>query len=100
MPQLDWFGIPIRSGEAVQKLSKGQLGYGEKRQKPKKVSHQRELEIIKKIQELRNKGHSYGQIAAILDTMQIPTKTRCSGWKAATALGLLKRQEQQVLSSK
>jgi hypothetical protein len=42
------------------------------------MNQEREQEVIQKMTSLRAKGYPYHKIAEILDTMQIPTKTRMS----------------------
>lgn len=71
-------------------MNKGQLGYGEKRRTGHTAIHQREAEVVEKMQELRRQGYSYWKIAEILDAMKVPTKTRRAAWKAATVMKILK----------
>jgi len=47
-------------------------------------SHKRELENIKKMKELRDKGFSYEKIASVFNSMKIPTKTRRGKWHRKT----------------
>jgi IS30 family transposase len=84
------FGIPMRPEDEAHALNKGQLAYGEKRRSNKTSDHQRELQILAHIQELRELGHSYHQVAAILTAMGIPTKNRLARWHAATVMKILK----------
>ena len=57
--------------------------------KRKAVPNEQELLTIKKMRSLRDQGYSYWKIAEILTVMKIPTKTRRSGWKAATVMKIL-----------
>ena len=47
-------------------------------------SHKRELENIKRMRELRDKGFSYEKIASVFNSMKIPTKTRKGKWHRKT----------------
>jgi IS30 family transposase len=87
------FGIPLRSEDEAHGLNKGQLAYGEKRRSNKVSDHQRELRTLARIRELRELGHSYHAIAAILTAMGVPTKTRGAHWHATTVMKILKRAE-------
>ena len=74
------FGIPLRSEDEANKLQKAQLAYGEKRRNREPQSHQRELETIEKMQELRAQGFSFRKIAQVLTAMKIPTKEGKKKW--------------------
>lgn len=84
------FGIPLRSEDVAHKTNKGQLGYGEKRRCGQEKIHQREVAVIEKMKTLRDQGFSYWKIAEILTAMEVPTKNRRAGWKAATVMKILK----------
>jgi len=85
------FGIALREDEEAHALNKGQVGYGEKRIKKEEEAHKRELENIEKMIELHRQGFSYHKIAAIFNSMGIPTKNK-KKWHAATIMNLLKRR--------
>ena len=84
-------GIPVRDVGVNQKRKRG-LSYGDKVQKRSVVEHQRELEYISKMKDLRERGFSYWKIAEILNTMKVPTKTRRGKWHAGTVHNILLRQ--------
>ncbi|WP_414698976.1 recombinase family protein [Oligoflexus sp.] len=69
-------------------MNKGQLAYGEKLVQRRESGHRRELENIVKMTELRQRGFSYHKIAAILNSMGIPTKNR-KKWHATTVMNIL-----------
>ncbi len=82
--------IPIR--EACVAIHKNRnVRYGEKNRSRRRMSHEREQEVIQKMVFLRDKGYSYRKIAEILDTMKIPTKTRKTKWQARVVQEILKR---------
>ncbi len=83
------FGIEIREEEVAHSLNKGQVGYGEKRVKREAQTHRRELENIEKMKELRRQGFSYHKIAAIFNSMGVPTKNK-KKWHATTVMKILK----------
>ena len=87
---LKHYEIPIRRpGENLrQKLS---LAYGRRLASRYEVDHKRELETIEKMKDLRHQGYSYWKIASILNTMQIPTKTRKGAWRARSVQQILDR---------
>lgn len=62
------------------------LGYG---QHSDERDHKRELENIKKMRELRDKGFSYEKIASVFNSMKIPTKTRKGKWHRKTIQQIL-----------
>lgn len=51
--------------------------------------HKREQEVITKVQDLRQRGFSYWKIAAILNAMKVPTKTRRGRWHARSVQMIL-----------
>jgi len=85
------YRIPIRSEAEARVHRKGQLRYGEKCRQGKVESLKRELETVEKMKELRDQGYSYREIADILNTMKVPTKTRRAKWRATTIMKILKR---------
>lgn len=90
---LKQYGIPLRTDDEARALNKGQLAYGEKRRRNTISDHQRERRNIEHIQELRAQGHNYHQIAAILNAMEVPTKSRRARWHAATIMKILKANQ-------
>jgi predicted DNA-binding protein YlxM (UPF0122 family) len=85
------FGIPLRTTDEAHKLSKGQLGYGERRIKRQVIDHKRELDNLKRMAELRDQGLSYWRIASIFNTMGIPTKNKGQKWHATTVMKIIKK---------
>jgi len=55
------------------------------------VDHKRELENIKKMKELRERGYSYWKIAEIFNSMKIPTKTKRGKWHAKSIHQILNK---------
>lgn len=68
------------------RIRKRGLAYG---QHSDERSHKRELENIKKMRELRDKGFSYEKIASVFNSMKIPTKTRKGKWHRKTVHQIL-----------
>ena len=81
-------GIPIREVGSNQKRVRG-LAFGQKIQGRITAGHQKELNAIVKMKELRDKGFSYWKIADIIIAMKIPTKNRRGKWHARTVLSIL-----------
>ena len=71
-------------------MNKGQTAYGEKRVKREEQAHKREMANIQKMKELRRQGFSYHKIAAIFNSMGIPTKNK-KRWHATTVMKILKK---------
>lgn len=80
--------IPIREVGSNTKRVRG-LGYGKKIKSRNIAEHQRELDAISKMKELREKGFSFWKIADVLNTMKVPTKTRKGKWHARTVQAIL-----------
>jgi Recombinase len=87
---LKGFGIPIRDADKTPWYRRGQVGYGTRVVNGRLTVNQREVDSIKKIAELRDKGFSYRKIAEILNAMGVPTKSRRAQWQAATVMKILK----------
>lgn len=83
-------GIPIREVGSNQKRKRG-LAYGQNIRNRNVEKHKRELENIKKMRELRDKGFSYHKIADIFNALGIPTKTRNGKWHSKSIYTILKR---------
>lgn len=86
------FGIELRDEDEAHSLNKGQTAYGEKRVKREDKDHKRELENIEKMKELRRQGFSYHKVAAIFNSMGIPTKNK-KKWHATTIMKILKSEK-------
>jgi hypothetical protein len=86
---LKLYGIELRPEDVAHRLNKGQVAYGERRIKQREIEHKREIELIAKMQDLRGQGFSYHKIAAILNSMNVPTKNR-KRWHATTVMNILK----------
>ena len=84
--------IPIREVGSNTKRVRG-LGYGKKIKARNVAEHQREVDAILKMKELRKKGYSYWKIADVLSTMKVPTKTRKGRWHARTVQAILLKVE-------
>ncbi len=84
--------IPIREIGSNTKRVRG-LAYGKKVKSRNLAEHQRELDAISKMKELREKGFSYWKIADVLNTMKVPTKTRKGRWHARTVQSILFKSE-------
>jgi len=78
---LKMYGIPIRSNEGGHK-TRSQLRYGEAWRCRQVVVHQREQENIAKMKKLREQDFSYWKIAAVFNSMKVPTKTGRGRWHA------------------
>ena len=83
-------GIPIRHAD---QKTKSRIGFGEAWRNRQVVAHQRELELIQKMQNLRKKKLSYWKIAEMLNAWGIPTKTRKGSWSAKQVHQILARVE-------
>ncbi|MCX6125757.1 MAG: recombinase family protein [Proteobacteria bacterium] len=94
---LKGFGIPLRDADQTPWYRRGQVGYGTKVVKGRVAVNQRELDTIKHMADLRDKGFSYWKIAEILNAMGVPTKSRRAQWQAATVMKILKAAPQAEL---
>jgi hypothetical protein len=83
------FNIPLRPADVAHQINKGQLAYGKKLVQRREQDHQRELKHIAKMIELRQQGFGYHKIAAMLNSMGIPTKNR-KKWHATTVMNILR----------
>lgn len=83
-------GIPVRETGTNLKRVRG-LAYGQKIKERTLAEHERELDAISKMKELRKKGFSYWKIADVLNTMKVPTKTRKGRWHARSVHSILVR---------
>ncbi len=84
------YGIPLRSADADYK-NKSQLRYGQKWRERKVEAHLGEQETIARMQKLRGEGLSYREIAATLNALRIPTKTRKGKWSGKQVHQILTR---------
>lgn len=84
-------GIPVREVGSNQKRVRG-LAFGRKVKERGLAEHKREMEALKKMRDLRERGFSYWKIAEILNTMKVPTKTRREKWHARSVHAILNRQ--------
>jgi len=75
------FQIPIRPNDTSSR-NRSQIRYGEAWRKRQVVIHQREQANIEKMKALRGQGFSYWKIAAVFNSMKIPTKTGRGRWHA------------------
>lgn len=80
--------IPIRDEEH----RIGGSTYGERRVNGRFVANQKELELIKKIRDLKNQGLSAQQIAELLQGLNLPTK-RGGKWSRRTVHTILNRMQ-------
>ena len=85
------YGIPMRTEDEAHDLNNGQCAFGEKMLGGKVLPHKGELEVLRRMQSLRNSGHSYRKIAAQLNVSGIPTKNRKTKWHATTVMKMLKK---------
>ena len=81
-------GIAVRPVGSNQKRKRGP-SYGVKSQQRQLLVHKRELENIKKMRELREKGFSYWKIADVFNSMKIPTKSGRGKWHAKSIQQIL-----------
>ncbi|MEN0059517.1 MAG: recombinase family protein, partial [Bdellovibrio sp.] len=94
LSNLQRFVIPIRDAKPDH-YKRGQVAYGRRTLRSKEIENKRELEVIAKIQNLRSQGVSYWKIAAILNSMNVPTKNRGSRWHPTTVMKILKAREKK-----
>jgi len=80
------FGIKI---SCVLKKNKSQLRFGEKYVKGQVIEHKGETAIILKIRNLRDQGTSCWKIAELLNSWNIPTKSKYGKWHARTIQQIL-----------
>lgn len=73
------FDIEVRDTGSNQRRKRG-LAFGAKVQARKVVKHKKERQAIERMVSLRDQGYSYQKIADILNTMNVPTKTRKGKW--------------------
>ena len=90
LKHLKLYNIPVREVGSNQTRKRG-LAYGSICVKKNELDHKREIENISKMRELRDKGFSYHKIAAIFNSMKIPTKTRKGQWHSKTIYQILSR---------
>jgi hypothetical protein len=73
------FGIEVRGTGSNQRRKRG-LAFGAKVQARKVVEYKKERQAIERMVSLRGQGYSYQKIADILNTVNVPTKTRKGEW--------------------
>jgi IS30 family transposase len=78
---------------------KGQLGFGERLVKGRIVPHKGEKAVIDQMASMREAGASYGRIASWLNQNNVRTKNRVKGWDRPTVFKILKKNENNILSS-
>jgi hypothetical protein len=83
-------GIPLREPGKSIRRRRG-LAYGQRVVDRAEVDHKREGALIQKMAKLRQSGLSYHKIANILNTWNIPTKTRRGKWSGKQVHQILKR---------
>jgi hypothetical protein len=83
--------IEVRPADAK---NRNRLAYGEAWRRRSTEQHKRELEGIKKMQALRERGFSYWKIADVLNSLKVPTKTRRGKWHARSVKTILDRDDQ------
>ena len=83
---LQKFSIPLRPSDTK---NKNRLRYGEAWRGNMVVPHKQEQLTISKMRNLRIKGFSYWKIADILNSMNIPTKTRKGRWHSRSVKKIL-----------
>ena len=88
LKHLKLHGIPVRKPGTNTNRKRG-LAYGARCLKREKVQHKRELENIKKMRELRDKGFSYWRIADVFNSMKVSTKTGRGKWHGKTVHQIL-----------
>ena len=71
------FKIPLRGSDLK---NRSRLAYGEGWRQGKVVPNEAEVANVEKMRDLRAKGFSYWKIADILNSMDVPTKTRKGKW--------------------
>lgn len=86
--QLKKHEIEVRS-EDVAGQRRGQIGYGKRVVHGREVRNQTEEQHLAKMHQLRDEGFSYHKIAAIFNSMGVPTKKRGAKWHATTVMNLL-----------
>jgi hypothetical protein len=86
---LKHFDIPVRNtSDKTYKAGCG-LSYGKRNVKGSEVEYKREMENIRRMRELREKGFSYHKIADVFNSMGVPTKTRKGKWSGKTVWQIL-----------
>jgi hypothetical protein len=85
-------GIPLRHASMRRVAGRG-LAYGKRILNRQEVAFKREQENMAKMRELRAKGFSYGKIAEVLNTLNIPTRTRKAAWQARTVWAVLNKHK-------
>jgi hypothetical protein len=84
--------IPIREIGRNTRRARG-LAFGQKIKERSLAEHKREQEAILKMRKLRDQGFSFWKIAKVLNTMEMPTKTRKGRWHARTIQAILLKNE-------
>jgi hypothetical protein len=82
------YGISLRPEDT---RKNGPLPFGMRLKRYRLALKRREQAAIEKMKRLRAEGLSYEKIAAVLNTMAIPTKTRKAKWYAKTVREVLLR---------
>ncbi|MGE0171174.1 MAG: recombinase family protein [Oligoflexales bacterium] len=82
--------IEIRTGDTPGQR-KGQTGFGEKVRNGKVVPHLGELALLDKLQEMRDRGVSYGELVTWLNQNGIKTKNGLAKWDRPTIYKILQR---------
>lgn len=90
LKHLKFHGIPVRKPGTNTNRKRGVV-YGARCLMREEVQHKRELENIKKMRELRDKGFSYWKIADVFNSMKVPTKTGRGKWHAKTVCQIINK---------
>ena len=87
------FNIPVRKpSQSIRGKRKGfGLPYGKRIVKGELVNLKKEQEGIEKMKALREEGYSYWKIAAIFNSIKIPTQTGKGKWYARTIQQILEK---------
>ena len=83
------YGIPLREQRVARKRAGYGLAYGKRIVNRREILHKREQDYIRKMLELRKKGFSYWKIAAVFNSMKVPTQTGKGKWHAKTVHQIL-----------
>lgn len=85
----------LRAAEITIRAEEHRVGgttYGERKIKGRYVPHQKELELMQKMKNLKQQGLNFQQIANVLQGLDLPTK-RGGKWTRRTVQQILKRMQ-------
>ena len=98
LKHLKVFGIPSREVNPGVRRRRC-VAYGLRMANRQLVEHQREQQALRRMADLRSKGFAFEEIAEVLNSMNIRTKTGRGRWHRKTVQAILARYEGTTIAS-